>query len=111
MTYKDQLLLVVSLADLIASKRAAGRVGDLEDVRALDPRGYSSFTYGKGQIAIPKAVCYALNLCEGAKLMLEVRGRNIVLSQEPAWRKLQGAGAGRDMMKDIRHCQETGARA
>ena len=37
MTYKDQLLLVVSRADLIASKRAAGRVVDLDDVRLLDP--------------------------------------------------------------------------
>src|SRR6266567_3452950 len=36
MTYKDQLLLVVSRADLIASKKAAGRVVDLEDVRLLD---------------------------------------------------------------------------
>jgi AbrB family looped-hinge helix DNA binding protein len=52
----------------------------------------------KGQIAIPKAVRDALNLSEGAKLTLEVRGRDIVLSTEPAWRKLQGAGAGRDLM-------------
>jgi len=52
----------------------------------------------KGQIAIPKAVRQALNLCEGAKLTVEVRGQEIVLSKEPAWRKLQGAGAGRDLM-------------
>jgi len=37
MTYKDQLLLVVSRADLIASKKAAGRVVDLEDVRLPEP--------------------------------------------------------------------------
>jgi len=36
MTYKDQLLLVVSRPDLIASKRAGGCVVDLEDVRLLD---------------------------------------------------------------------------
>ena len=36
MAYKDQILLVVSRADLIASKRAAGRAIDLEDVRLLD---------------------------------------------------------------------------
>ncbi len=52
----------------------------------------------KGQIAIPKTVRDALNLSEGAKLTLEVRGQEIVLSKEPAWKKLQGAGAGRDLM-------------
>jgi AbrB family looped-hinge helix DNA binding protein len=52
----------------------------------------------KGQIAIPKAIRDALNLTEGAKLTVEVRGQQIVLSKEPAWRKLQGAGAGRGLM-------------
>jgi AbrB family looped-hinge helix DNA binding protein len=52
----------------------------------------------KGQIAIPKAVRDRLNLVDGAKLTLEVRGPEIVLSKEPAWRKLRGAGAGRDLM-------------
>jgi AbrB family looped-hinge helix DNA binding protein len=52
----------------------------------------------KGQIAIPKAVREALNLSERTKLTLEVRGQEIVLSKEPAWRKLQGAGAGRNLM-------------
>ena len=52
----------------------------------------------KGQIAIPKAIRDALNLSEGAKLTLEVRGRDIVLSKEPAWRKLHGAGAGTELM-------------
>lgn len=52
----------------------------------------------KGQIAIPKTVRDALNLSEGTKLTLEVRGQEIVLSKEPAWKKLQGAGAGRDLM-------------
>jgi len=35
MNYRGQTLEVVSLADLIASKRAAGRDVDLEDVRIL----------------------------------------------------------------------------
>lgn len=52
----------------------------------------------KGQIAIPKNVRDALNLCEGTKLTVELRGQEIVLSKEPAWRKLQGAGADRDLM-------------
>jgi len=52
----------------------------------------------KGQIAIPKSIRDALNLSEGAKLTLEVRGREIVLSLEPAWKKLRGAGAGRDLI-------------
>ncbi len=52
----------------------------------------------KGQIAIPKTVREVLNLSEGTKLTLEVRGQEIVLSKEPAWKKLQGAGAGRDLM-------------
>ena len=52
----------------------------------------------KGQIAIPKAIRDALNLCEGAKLTVEVRGQEIVLSKEPAWKKLRGAGADRDLM-------------
>ncbi|MFL6464431.1 MAG: AbrB/MazE/SpoVT family DNA-binding domain-containing protein [Bryobacteraceae bacterium] len=52
----------------------------------------------KGQIAIPKTVRDALNLSEGTKLTLEVRGQEIVLSKEPAWRKLWGAGEGRNLM-------------
>jgi AbrB family looped-hinge helix DNA binding protein len=52
----------------------------------------------KGQIAIPKAVRDALNLSEGAKLRLDVRGQEIVLSKLPSWRRLQGAAAGRDLM-------------
>ena len=42
----------------------------------------------KGQIAIPKQVREALNLTEGTKLTLEVRGQEIVLSKGDAWRKL-----------------------
>jgi AbrB family looped-hinge helix DNA binding protein len=52
----------------------------------------------KGQVAIPRAVRDALNLAAGTKLTLEVRGQDIVLSKEPAWRKLQGAAAGHDLM-------------
>jgi AbrB family looped-hinge helix DNA binding protein len=53
----------------------------------------------KGQIAIPKAVRDVLNLAEGAKLALEVRGQQIVLSKEPAWKKLGGAAVGTDLIK------------
>jgi AbrB family looped-hinge helix DNA binding protein len=53
----------------------------------------------KGQIAIPKRVREALNLTEGSKLTLEVRGQEIVLSKGEAWRKLRGAG--RDIKKDF----------
>jgi AbrB family looped-hinge helix DNA binding protein len=52
----------------------------------------------KGQIAIPKSIRDTLNLGEGAKLTVEVRGQEIVLSKEPAWKKLRGASAGRDLM-------------
>ena len=53
----------------------------------------------KGQIAIPKVIRDLLNLSEGTKLSVELRGHEIVLSKEPAWRKLQGAGAGRDLVR------------
>ena len=53
----------------------------------------------KGQIAIPKQIREALNLAEGTRLTLEVRGQEIVLSKGAAWKKLQGAG--RDMTKDF----------
>jgi AbrB family looped-hinge helix DNA binding protein len=46
----------------------------------------------KGQIAIPKQVRDLLNLTAGSRLNLEIRGQDIVLSREPAWKKLQGAG-------------------
>jgi AbrB family looped-hinge helix DNA binding protein len=45
----------------------------------------------KGQIAIPKQVREALNLTEGSKLNLEVRGHEIVLSKGDAWKELEGA--------------------
>jgi AbrB family looped-hinge helix DNA binding protein len=53
----------------------------------------------KGQIAIPKAIRDQLNLSEGVKLSLEVRGHEIVLSKEPAWKKLRGAASDKDLMK------------
>jgi AbrB family looped-hinge helix DNA binding protein len=53
----------------------------------------------KGQIAIPKQVRDALNLTEGSKLTLEVRGQEIVLSKGDAWKQLQGAGRG--LLKDF----------
>ena len=37
MNYQGQAFYVVSVEDLIASKRAAGRAVDLEDVRMLEP--------------------------------------------------------------------------
>jgi hypothetical protein len=40
--YKGQSLEVVSLADLIASKRASGREVDLEDVRILESKNVNS---------------------------------------------------------------------
>ena len=42
MNYKGQALEVVSLADLIASKRASGRDVDLADVRILTSKGVGS---------------------------------------------------------------------
>jgi hypothetical protein len=42
MNYKGQSLEVVSLADLIASKRASGREVDLEDVRILESKNVNS---------------------------------------------------------------------
>ena len=53
----------------------------------------------KGQIAIPKQVRDALNLSEGTKLTLEVRGQDIVLSKGDAWKQLQGAA--RDLDIDL----------
>jgi len=55
----------------------------------------------KGQIAIPKKIRDALNLAEGTKLNLEVRGREIVLTKEAAWRRLEGAAAGHDLTKAL----------
>jgi AbrB family looped-hinge helix DNA binding protein len=52
----------------------------------------------KGQVVIPKQVRDALNLTEGVKLTLEVRGQELVLSKEAPWKKLRGAAAG-DLMQ------------
>jgi AbrB family looped-hinge helix DNA binding protein len=62
---------------------------------------YQVTVSSKGEIAIPRAVRGALNLSEGTTLTLEVRGREIVLSPEPAWKKLQGAGAGSDLIRAL----------
>jgi bifunctional DNA-binding transcriptional regulator/antitoxin component of YhaV-PrlF toxin-antitoxin module len=40
----------------------------------------------------------ALNLSPGSKLTVEIRGREIVMAQEPAWKKLQGAAEGSDLI-------------
>lgn len=54
----------------------------------------------KGQIAIPKRVREALNLTPGARLNLEVRGHDIILSKGSAWKRLEGAAStrGGDLM-------------
>jgi AbrB family looped-hinge helix DNA binding protein len=52
----------------------------------------------KGRIALPKPVRDSLNLAEGTKLTLEVRGQQLILSKEPAWKKLHGAAAGQDLV-------------
>lgn len=54
----------------------------------------------EGNIAIPKSVREALNLPDGAKLTLEVRGQEIVISKDDSWRNLYGA-AGRDLMPEF----------
>ena len=51
-----------------------------------------------GRIAIPKDVRDALSLATGATLTVELRGQEIVVSKEPAWKKLQGAAAGNDLI-------------
>ncbi|MGA3210903.1 MAG: AbrB/MazE/SpoVT family DNA-binding domain-containing protein [Terriglobales bacterium] len=55
----------------------------------------------KGQIAIPKAIRQMLNLQEGTKLELEIRGQELVLSKGPAWKKLYGAGRSHFSMSDF----------
>ena len=52
----------------------------------------------KGQIAIPKSVRDAMNLSEGSRLTLQCKGQTIVLSKDPAWKKLHGAAPGRGVM-------------
>jgi AbrB family looped-hinge helix DNA binding protein len=52
----------------------------------------------KGRIAIPKPVRDSLNLAEGTKLTLEVRGQQLILSKQPAWKNLHGAAAGQDLI-------------
>jgi AbrB family looped-hinge helix DNA binding protein len=51
-----------------------------------------------GHIAIPADVRDALSLSAGSKLTVELRGQEIVLSKEPAWKTLQGAAAGSDLI-------------
>jgi AbrB family looped-hinge helix DNA binding protein len=51
----------------------------------------------EGSIAIPKEVREQLDLPEGTKLTLEVRGQQIVISKDDSWEELYGA-AGSDLM-------------
>lgn len=46
-----------------------------------------------GQIILPAAVRDALKLSPGTELLLDVRGQEIVLVKEPAWKKLRGIAA------------------
>jgi AbrB family looped-hinge helix DNA binding protein len=55
----------------------------------------------KGQIAIPKHVRDELNVHAGMKLNIEVKGQRIVLSKEPAWKKLGGMCKGLGSMEDF----------
>ncbi|MEO8028646.1 MAG: AbrB/MazE/SpoVT family DNA-binding domain-containing protein [Bryobacteraceae bacterium] len=52
----------------------------------------------KGQIAIPKPLRDALNLAVGTKLNVSVRGQEIILSKEPSWKNLRGAGSDVDLI-------------
>ncbi len=52
-----------------------------------------------GQITIPKAIRDALNLSAGARLRVELRGQEIILSEELGWKKLEGAAAGTGLIK------------
>jgi AbrB family looped-hinge helix DNA binding protein len=54
----------------------------------------------EGSIEIPKEVREQLDLAEGTKLTLEVRGHQIVISKGDSWKRLRGA-AGRDLMPDF----------
>ena len=60
----------------------------------------------KGQIALPKKIREVLNLSAGSKLILEVKGHQIVLSKESAWQKLAGvlAGSDRSWTLPCAHC-------
>ncbi len=51
-----------------------------------------------GQIDIPRPVRDALNLPEGARLTVEVRGEETVLCREQPWRKLRGLAADPGLM-------------
>jgi AbrB family looped-hinge helix DNA binding protein len=52
----------------------------------------------KGQIAIPKAIRDAMNLAEGTKLTVQLRGQELVFSKRSRWRELEGSAAGSDLM-------------
>lgn len=54
----------------------------------------------KGQIAIPKQVRERLNLKQGTRLALTVRGREIVLAPAEDWRSLEGSMRGVDLLGD-----------
>jgi AbrB family looped-hinge helix DNA binding protein len=55
----------------------------------------------KGQIVIPKKLRDALNLREGMKLTIRLRGHELILSKEAAWKKLRGMLADSTSMDDF----------
>src|SRR5688572_27503771 len=59
----------------------------------------------KGQITIPKALRDMLSLSPGAKLSVSVRGPEIVLSKEPAWKSLRGAGEDTTPLHERHQCE------
>ncbi len=71
-----------------ADRLTRGKIGLMEMVTVSS----------KGQVAIPRAIRDALNLRHGARLTVEMRGHEIVLSKEPAWKRLEGSAAGTDLM-------------
>jgi hypothetical protein len=68
-----------------------GQAGSLRPGPGGAPQAASCFCLAYGSYD-------ALNLSEGTRLTVDVRGQEIALSKEAAWRKLKGAAAGRDLM-------------
>jgi AbrB family looped-hinge helix DNA binding protein len=60
----------------------------------------------RGQIAIPKSMRDLLNLSEGTLLTLEVRGHEIVLSREPAWKQVRGMVKNQNLIDSLAACRK-----
>jgi hypothetical protein len=74
----------------------AYRIIILPAVRLLYGKGYG-FIQGPDRDSQSRASSAESH--GSARLNLEIRGREIVLSPEPAWKKLRGAGAGHDLVE------------